>query len=201
MKLFWKIFLKFMGWTSEGEFPHLSKYIIIVGPHTSNQDFVLSLAYRSVLNISKARFLGKESLFKPPLGKLFIKMGGIPVKRDTSNKMVQQVVEYFNKSEQLIIALSPEGTRKKTERLKTGFYHIAKQANIPIVMAAMDYKEKKLIVSEPFFTSDNEKEDFRNIIKFFASVKGKVPENGFAHLLDSPLYSWYAGKIIVIHTF
>src|SRR5690606_7684454 len=164
MKLFWKTYLKFKGWTWRGEFPHLSKYIIIVGPHTSNQDFILGLAFRSVLNISKAHFLGKESLFKPPLGKLFIKMGGIPVKRDTSNNMVQQVVDYFNNSDQLIIALSPEGTRKKTERLKTGFYHIAKQAKIPIVLAAMDYKEKELVVSDPFYAGEDEREDFRYII-------------------------------------
>ncbi len=188
MKLFWKNYLRFMGWTWEGEFPHLSKYIIIVGPHTSNQDFILGLAYRSILNISKAHFLGKESLFKPPFGKLFIKMGGIPVKRDSSNNMVKQVVDLFNKSDNLIIALSPEGTRKRTERLRTGFYLIASEAKIPIVMAAMDYKEKKLVVSPPFYTTDNEIADFRFIIDFFSKAEGKFPENGFGHLLNSPLY-------------
>ena len=188
MKFIWKNYLRFIGWTWEGEFPQLSKYIIIVGPHTSNQDFILGLAFRSVLNISSAHFLGKESLFKPPFGKLFVKMGGIPVKRDTSNNMVKQVVELFNQSDNLIIALSPEGTRKKTERLRTGFYHIASEAKIPIVMAAMDYKDKKLIVSTPFYTTDNELEDFRFIIDFFAKAEGKFPENGMGHLNNSTLY-------------
>src|SRR5690606_36358063 len=108
---------------------------------------------------------------------------------DTSNNMVQQVVDYFNNSDQLIIALSPEGTRKKTERLKTGFYHIAKQAKIPIVLAAMDYKEKELVVSDPFYAGEDEREDFRYIIKYFARAKGKFPENGFDHLLDNPVYT------------
>ena len=127
-------------------------------------------------------------MFKPPFGKLFVKMGGIPVKRNTSNNMVKQVVELFNQSDNLVIALSPEGTRKKTERLRTGFYHIAAEAKIPIVMAAMDYKEKKLIVSSPFYTTNDEVADFHFIIDFFSKAEGKFPENGFAHLKNSPFY-------------
>ncbi|MBA2499829.1 MAG: 1-acyl-sn-glycerol-3-phosphate acyltransferase [Chitinophagaceae bacterium] len=139
-----------------------------------------------MLNISNAHFLGKESLFKPPFRKMFVKMGGIPVKRDTSNNMVKQVVDLFNQTDNLVIALSPEGTRKKTERLRTGFYHIASEAKVPIVMAAMDYNEKKLTVSNPFFTTEDEIKDFRFIIDFFSKAEGKFPKNGFAHLKKSP---------------
>ena len=98
--------------------------------------------------------------------------------------MVEQVVEKFNKADNLFIALSPEGTRKKVERLRTGFYYIAKKAKVPIIMVGLDYSKKELSVSDPFYTTDNEAADFRKIIEFFAPLKGYRPEQGMAHLLD-----------------
>ncbi|HEY9362167.1 MAG TPA: 1-acyl-sn-glycerol-3-phosphate acyltransferase, partial [Chitinophagaceae bacterium] len=127
MKTFWQIFLRRKGWSVKGAFPHhLNKYIIIVGPHTSNTDFIMGLAFRSVAGISHARFLAKDTLFKWPFGFLFRKAGGIPVFRNTNNNLVDQVVDYFKKNQKFVLALSPEGTRKKTEKLKTGFYYIAR---------------------------------------------------------------------------
>ena len=84
----------------------------------------------------------------------------------------------------LLIALSPEGTRKKVDKLRTGFYHIAKEANVPIIMVGMDYSKKELSVAEPFFVSSNEAEDFKKIIRFFAPIKGGRPEQGLSHLLE-----------------
>lgn len=81
-----------------------------------------------------------------------------------------------------MIALSPEGTRKKVDRLRTGFYHIAKKAGIPIVMIGLDFEKRKVVVSEPFYPSDSEKNDFEHILQFFKPLKGKIPSQGFEGL-------------------
>src|SRR5688572_15279889 len=124
MKLFWTFFLTCMGWKTDLAFPyhHLKKYIVLVGPHTSNWDFLIGLAYRSVLGMDKVRFLGKKELFRPPFGFLFYGLGGTPVDRSKSSNMVDEVADLFNKHEWFAIALSPEGTRTRVDRLRTGFY-------------------------------------------------------------------------------
>jgi 1-acyl-sn-glycerol-3-phosphate acyltransferase len=167
------------------EFPHhLKKAVVIVAPHTYWKDFLIGIAFRSVLKIKHAKYLGKAELFKGPFGFLFRCLGGTPVDRFSKHGVVEQVVEKYNNAENLVIALSPEGTRKKVDKLRTGFYYIAKKANVPIVMAGLDYSKKELSVSEPFYTTDDEAADFRKIVKFFAPIKGYYPEQGFAHLLD-----------------
>ena len=92
--------------------------------------------------------------------------------------MVEQVVSQFDAHESFLLVLSPEGTRKKVDRLRTGFYHIAKKANIPILMGGFDFAKKQMIISEPFFASSNEEADFQHIFQFFAPIQGKIPENG-----------------------
>lgn len=181
---FWILFLKLKGWKTENTFPQeLKKCVIIVAPHTSSSDFLIGVALRSIFKIYDAKFLGKAELFKPPFGFIFKWLGGTPVDRKSNQNLVEQVVAKFNAHEQFKLALSPEGTRKKVTQLKTGFYYIAKQANVPIVMVGFDFEQKAAICSEPFFVSDNEAEDFKKIIAFFAPIKGKVPENGLQHLL------------------
>jgi 1-acyl-sn-glycerol-3-phosphate acyltransferase len=98
--------------------------------------------------------------------------------------VVDQVVDKFNNAENLFIALSPEGTRQKVDKLRTGFYYIAKKAKVPIIMVGLDYSKKELSVAEPFYPSDNEVADFRKIIEFFAPLKGYYPDKGMAHLLE-----------------
>jgi len=93
-------------------------------------------------------------------------------------------VEKLKKADNLFIALSPEGTRKKVDKLRTGFYFIAKKANVPIIMIGLDYSKKEVHVSEPFYTTDDESADFRRIIEFFAPLKGYYPGQGFSHLLE-----------------
>ncbi len=183
-RLLWKLWLKLTGWNTDVQFPlHLKKMIIIVGPHTSSWDFIMGLAYRSVCRIHHSHFLGKSELFKKPFGFFFRWLGGTPVDRKGKHNIVEQVTDLFNKNEEFILALSPEGTRKKVNQLRTGFYHIAKAANIPIVMAGMDFSKKVLIVSEPFYPSNDEVADFIKIINFFGPIKGKRPELGLLHLL------------------
>jgi 1-acyl-sn-glycerol-3-phosphate acyltransferase len=177
-----------MGWKATGaNLPDLKKYLMIVGPHTSGTDFFIGLAFRSVLHLEHARFLGKKELFKAPFGFIFRWLGGTPVDRFSKQNMVDQVVELFNDRERLVLALSPEGTREKVDRLRTGFYYIAKKAGIPIVMIGLEYGRKELIISESFFTTGNEAEDFRKIIAFFAPLQGKIPANGMKHLEEALL--------------
>jgi len=180
---FWILFLKTRGWNTKITFPvSLPKCIIVVAPHTSSSDFLISVAYRSVMRIERTKFLGKAELFKPPFGFFFRWFGGIPVERSSKHNLVDQVVAYFDKNTNFRLALSPEGTRKRVEQLKTGFYYIAKQANVPIVMVGLDYKRKTTITSEPFYTTESIEKDFQHIIQFFSTIHGRYPELGLLHL-------------------
>ncbi len=173
------LIFKLTGWKTEGEFPHhLKKYIIAVAPHTSNWDFVFGIMTRSIMKIQTAKFLGKDNLFKPPFGWFFRAVGGYPVNRFKNSDMVQQVVDIFNDHEKFILGLAPEGTRKKIEKLRTGFYYIAKKANVPIVPCGFDYAKKIIIVGVPFYPTDNFKSDIDSLLKFYQSITGKNPSLG-----------------------
>lgn len=167
------------GWRIEGAFPyHLKKSVIIVAPHTHWKDFFLGLAFRKLLHLEFVRFLGKKELFIPPFSWILRSMGGRPVDRSKNNNLVDQVVHMFNENESFHIALSPEGTRKKVAKLKTGFYHIAKNAQVPIVMIALDFTNRRVIFAPPFETTENPAQDKQRILNFFNGIEGKVPEFG-----------------------
>lgn len=174
-----------MGWKVANAFPpNTPKCVIAVAPHTSSWDFIIGVALRSAVpELNEAKFLGKKELFNPPFGFIFRWLGGTPVDRSNKNNLTEQVAAKFAGKEHFMIAISPEGTRKKVDRLKTGFYHIAKQAHVPIVMAGLDFTHKQLIFSEPFFPTNDMESDLQIIIRFFAGIEGKFPENGLKHLL------------------
>ena len=162
-----------MGWSITGDVPRqLTKYIIIAAPHSSNFDFIIGLLVRSVLNF-KSGFLGKKELFRFPFGILFRKLGGYPVDRSVSSKVVEQVVELIKKEEHFVLAIAPEGTRRQVTRWKTGFYHIALQAGIPLVMAALDYEKRMVTFAEPLYLTGNTTTDENAINDFFKNAKGK----------------------------
>lgn len=187
MRIIWGLFLRMMGWTIKGDFPiHLKKCVVLVAPHTSSWDFVIGIAIRSQVQIIHAKFLGKDSLFKGPFGFIFRKLGGFPVDRSSNHNVVEQAVSLFKTHESFVLVLSPEGTRKKVDRLKTGFYHIAKNAGVPIVMSGLDFEKKECTFADPFYTTDDEAADFQRIYQFYAPLKGKNPELGMAHLLITP---------------
>jgi 1-acyl-sn-glycerol-3-phosphate acyltransferase len=168
-----------LGWKIVGEFPReLKKYIVAVAPHTSNWDFPLGVMARSILRIQNARFLGKDSLFRPPFGWLFRAMGGYPVDRSGSHDVVQQAVDIFNKHDAFILALAPEGTRKKVDKLRTGFYYIAKGANVPIVPVGFDFGTKSIVIGKPLMPTDNFAKDMDSLLSFYRKMKGKNPELG-----------------------
>lgn len=166
-----------MGWEIVGNFPlHLKKYIIIVAPHTSWIDFPVGLFTRFIAGVD-IKYIGKHTLFKPPFGFFFKAMGGTPVDRSKNQSMVQAIIDIFNANDSFVFALSPEGTRKKVTQWKSGFYHVAKGANIPLVMAALDFERKKVIISDPYDLSGNEATDIQKFRDFFKDIKGKKPEN------------------------
>lgn len=168
-----------MGWKICGEFPqNLKKFIIAVAPHTSNWDFLVGVAARSILRIQKARFLGKSALFKPPFGFVFRWLGGYPVDRSKSEDKVAQAVALFNAHDEFILAIAPEGTRKKVERLKTGFYYIAKNANVPIIPVGFDFKEKLIKIGEPLYPGQDATSDLLTLRNFYRAVTGKNPALG-----------------------
>ncbi len=155
---------------------------MIVAPHTSSRDVIICLAFRKALHLERFRFLGKQELFKAPFGFFFRWLGGVPVDRFHHHHLVDDAVQLFESRDEFVLGLSPEGTRKKVDRLRTGFYHIAKKAGVPIVMIGLDFEHRQLIFSEPFLTGNDEAADFKHILQFFGPIKGKFPELGIGHL-------------------
>ncbi|NJN42131.1 MAG: acyltransferase [Flammeovirgaceae bacterium] len=173
------LLLKIMGWKIIGQFPpELKKYVVAVAPHTSNWDFPVGVMARSVLRMQKAKFLGKSQLFKPPFGWIFRALGGYPVDRSKSQDIVSQVVEYFNNNDRFILAVAPEGTRKKVNALKTGFYYIAKGAGVPIIPTGFDFEKKEIKIGQPFYPTENIDHDLEVLLAFYRKIKGKNPELG-----------------------
>lgn len=172
-------FFKVRGWKIEGSFPYsLKQSVIIAGPHTHNVDFFLGLAVRKKLHFEFVQFLGKKELFNPITGWFFRLLGGHPVNRGKKNNMVDQVVALYHKHERFHIALSPEGTRTKVFKFRTGFYHIAKNAKVPILMVGFDFGQRRVVFADPIFPTENEQADMRLIVDFFKQFKGFVPEYG-----------------------
>jgi len=161
----------------------IKKCVIIAVPHTSWHDFYMGLLIRKIAGV-KISFMGKQELFKWPFGWYFRKVGGIPVDRTSGQNKVEVIVKEFEKRDQLRLTLAPEGTRKKVSTWKTGFYYIAKQANVPIKMIAFDFGKKRMVISSAFYTTDSFDKDLQFMYRFFKGVKGKVPENSFEPIIE-----------------
>jgi 1-acyl-sn-glycerol-3-phosphate acyltransferase len=189
-KYFFKLFFKIIGWKLVGTFPKdVKKTISIVAPHTTWMDFPIGLGARAEIELANnitLSFLGKAELFKGFFGCVFRGLGGIPVERFSKNDMVQSVVNLFNSHENLHIALAPEGTRKATSKLRTGFYYMAKQANVPIIMIGFDFEKKEVIIDNPFFLTNNMQEDLRTIARFYNTIGG-VRKEWIANTLNGGL--------------
>ena len=170
-----KAVLKIMRWDLEGEIPNLPKFVLIGAPHTSNWDFVLAIASLMAIGID-ARWLGKDTLFRPPFGSLMRLLGGFPVDRSARHGLVAQTIDAFAQRDRFVVAVAPEGTRKRVERWKTGFYHVAQGAGVPIVPAYFDYARKVLGFGPPFELSGDLEADMKHIRTFYASFEGKKPE-------------------------
>ena len=164
------------GWSIEGVIPAHQKMVIAVAPHTSNQDFFIGIAAALALDL-KIRFLGKHSIFVWPVKGLLKSLGGIAVDRSHPHGVVGQVVAEFNQSETLLLGLSPEGSRKKVEQWRSGFWFIAKQANVPICLIGLDYSRRQLVFGPCFTVGENFADDLQQMRSFFQQMTAKYPEN------------------------
>jgi 1-acyl-sn-glycerol-3-phosphate acyltransferase len=181
MRTLYLLLFKMFGWKANGSMPgDIKKFVIAIAPHTSNWDFIVGLAARSILRIHKAQFLGKSQLFKPPFGWFFRALGGHPVERTTSQDMVEQVVRIFNRHDEFILAMAPEGTRKRVQKLRTGFYYIAKGARVPIIPVGFDFAKREVIVGPTLFPGDDLNADMEKIMSFYRTVCGRNPEFGLS---------------------
>jgi 1-acyl-sn-glycerol-3-phosphate acyltransferase len=185
LRWFLHFYWKLIGWKIAGHFPYpYKKMVLAVAPHTSWIDVMVGFAARNELKITHARFLGKKELFVGPLGWVLRKLGGTPVDRHSKHGMVDQAVILFDANENFLLGLAPEGTRKRVDKLRSGFYHIAKKAKVPILPIGLDFKNKQLVIGEPFFTTGDEAGDMKKIITFFSTIEGKYPQYDLRHLKD-----------------
>jgi 1-acyl-sn-glycerol-3-phosphate acyltransferase len=174
-------FLRLRGWRVEGALPaSASKAVLIGAPHTSNWDLPYTLMVGFALNLN-LYWMGKASLFKPPFGAVMRWLGGIAVDREKSSNLVAASARALRDAQgPLQLAVSPEGTRGKTRHWKTGFYYIAIEAQVPIVLAFMDYERKVAGLGPVFTPSGDVEHDMDQIKRFYSGVKGRN-----AHLFDA----------------
>ena len=167
-------FLKLAGWKVEGCLPpEASKCVLIAAPHTSNWDLPYTLMVGFVLRLN-IYWMGKQSIFKPPFKNVMEWLGGIPVNREQSNNLVAMSAQAIQNADGPVqLAVPPQGTRRKTMYWKTGFYYIALQAQVPIVMAYMDYSTKRAGLGPVFQPTGDVDKDMQTIQAFYAPFKGK----------------------------
>ncbi len=170
-----RAWLKLNHWTCSPKMPGVTKAVLVAAPHTSNWDLPFSLALSAVLDI-KINWVGKHTLFKPPLGWLMRAIGGVPVDRRGRNDSVKSIAALFEGREHLMLMVPPEGTRGKTKRWKTGFYYIAVEAKVPIVLGYVDYGNKIGGLGEIFWPTGDIEKDFEYLRNFYGGMKGKFPE-------------------------
>ena len=170
-----KFFLTITGWKFKGDIPRSDRIILVAGPHTSNWDFLLALAFIFGLNLN-VFWIGKHTLFKNGFSKIMRKLGGIPVDRASPELLMNEVSHIVKKQQGVIIAISPEGTRKNVERLKSGFLRIAKTTNSQILLAGIDFESKLIHLGKLFQPSGNTESDLLNVHNYFRQFKGKRPE-------------------------
>jgi len=170
-----------LGWRIELQYDRLPpKYVMIVLPHTSNWDFPIGILARTALGID-VKYLGKASLFRKPYGWFFRWLGGYPIDRSRRHGYVQTAVKLFREREAFALCIAPEGTRRKVERLRTGFYYIALGAEVLILMAQLDWQHKQIVISPPFYPSGEETADFEQINAFYEGVLGKIPACSYGY--------------------
>ena len=170
------ILTKIMGWKVIDPFPEIPKCVLAVAPHTSNWDFVVGkLAYNSLGR--QANFLIKAEWFFFPFNIFFSRMGGIAVKRGRNELLTNKLADEFKARDWMHLGITPEGTRKPVKEWKKGFYFIALNANVPILLIGLDYGKKEARVLDMFYPTGNYEEDIVKIKDSFKDIKAKKPEN------------------------
>lgn len=167
--------LRIAGWRTHGRLPATPKFVLVGAPHTSNWDLPYALFIIFVLR-GKIYWLGKESLFRRPHRRFFKWLGGIPIDRSKSKNVVAQSIQQFNQNKTMILTIAPEGTRSRVKKWKTGFYHIAKGANVPIALGFLDYRRKLGGIGPFIYPTGNIEADMKTIRAFYDGITGKFPE-------------------------
>ncbi len=170
------VYLRIFGWRMEGRPPDFSKYVLVAAPHTTNWELPTALMIAFAFRM-KIYWMGKDSMFRRPFGAFFRWLGGIPVNRSKSTGLVAQTVQTFNEHERLIILMAPEGTRSKIGHWRSGFYHIANGAGVPLVLGFLDYRRKVGGIGPVVIPSGDIESDMKEIRAFYAGVTGKHPQN------------------------
>lgn len=171
------IWFKMRGWRIPKRFPvGLKQYVLAVAPHTSNIDFPIGVAARKLLGLN-VQYVAKKELFKFPIAGVLKSLGGYPIDRSKKTNFVEQVVSLFQTEEDFAICVTPEGTRSRVETWKTGFYHMAMKAGVPIMMVGFDYPLRVVVVSDPFMPTGDMEADFAQMDRFFEKIVPKNPAN------------------------
>ena len=165
--------LKLGGWKIEGEFPNLPKLVLIGAPHSSNWDGLWAFSAILALRLD-IRILGKDTLFNVPImGSLLCKWGVVPIDRSVRNNIVAQTTELFRNSDKLWFGLAPEGTRKRVEHWKTGFWKIARSADVPILRMYFHYPDRIIGIGPLFYPSDDLNKDMAELRDWYRPWMGK----------------------------
>jgi 1-acyl-sn-glycerol-3-phosphate acyltransferase len=176
--------MRLAGWRFSGTLAALPKFVLIVAPHTSNWDFMIGLAAKLALDL-EAHWFGKEALFRGPLGMFMRLIGGRGVKRESSEGVVAELAEMFEGEERFVLVITPEGTRKRVTRWRTGFYHIARAAGVPIVPVAFDWGRREIVLHPPFTPTGDLGRDLATLRALFWPSMAYHPE-GFASGGEEP---------------
>ena len=167
-----KFIFAIFGWGFKNELPNIPKFVTIIGPHTSNWDFVFGIAAMFILGV-RISWMGKQPLFRNPFGGILRRLGGIPIDRSSSHGVVDTMINQYKSMDKFILAIAPEGTRKKVGKWKSGFYRIATGADVPILMTCFDYKNKIISFGPLIYPSGNFNADIENMQLFFENIRGK----------------------------
>ena len=185
LRLLFGTTLRLLGWRVEGRLPELPKFIVVGAPHTSNWDFVIFLALAFALK-GNLHYMGKKELFRWPFGGFFKWCGGVPVDRSKHQGLVEQMVGVIRQSDHFQLVITPEGTRRKVNEWKRGFYHIAKSAGIPVVAGYVDSRTRTCGIGPTFRLSDDIEADIRDMQAFFKDKTGINPEKTSALGTETP---------------
>jgi len=183
-----RIFLRLTGWKPEGAPPARRRFVLIAAPHTSNWDLFYLLALAAVYDLHIS-YMMKHSVFRGPFGPIFRSLGGIPIYRHKRADLVKQMVEAFGERDEFVLVVPAEGTRSRVELWKSGFYHIAREAGVPIVCGYLDYARKRGGFGPALVPSGSITDDMDLIRDFYADKRGKHP-----HLFAEPRMREEAGS-------
>lgn len=175
LNLIARAIVKVIGWNLVGEVPEKRRFVLIGAPHTSNWDFILMLLAMLILRM-EVHWMGKDSLFPFPFRGFMKWLGGIPIDRSSNHNTVDQMIMHFAEHDELIVLVPPEGTRSKVEKWKTGFYHIANGADVPILLGFIDAGKKEMGFGPVYSPSGDIEKDMPEIRAFYSTKQAIYPE-------------------------